>query len=127
MDVGVGFFDFVEQDHRVWLAPHGLGQHAAFAIADIARRRTLERGDGMRFLVFAHVDGDQVLLTAVQGFGQSECGFGLAHAGGAGQQEHADRFIRVIQAGAAGLDALGDHLHRVVLADHALGQQFGQA
>ncbi len=81
----------------------------------------------MRLLVLAHVDGDQVLFAAVQRFGQGERGFGLAHAGGAGQQEHADRFVRVVQAGAAGLDALGDHLHGVILADHALGQQFGQA
>jgi hypothetical protein len=28
--------------------------------------------------------------------------------------------------GARGLDALGDHLHGVVLADHALGQAVGQ-
>ncbi len=31
------------------------------------------------------------------------------------------------QTGAAGLDTLGDHLHGMVLADHALGQQVGQA
>ncbi len=35
--VGVGLFDFVEQDHLVGAAAHRLGQAAAFLIADIAR------------------------------------------------------------------------------------------
>jgi hypothetical protein len=34
----------------------------------------------VRLLVFAHVDGDQVLLTPVQGLGQGQRGLGLAHA-----------------------------------------------
>ena len=36
--------------------------------------------------------------------------------------EHAHRLAGVVQPGARGLDALGDHLHRVVLADHALAE-----
>ena len=74
----------------------------------------------MRLLVLAHVDGDDVLLAAVQRLGQRQRGLGLADARGAGQHEHADRLARVVEARARGLDALGDHLHRVVLADHAL-------
>ena len=38
-DVAVGFLDLVEQHHLVGPPPHRLGQHAAFLIADIARRR----------------------------------------------------------------------------------------
>jgi hypothetical protein len=45
----------------------------------------------MRFLVFAHVDGDEILLAAIQRFGQRQRGFGLADAGSPGQQEYADR------------------------------------
>lgn len=48
--VGVCFFDLVKQHHAVRLAPNSLGQHAAFAIADIARWCAFERGDGVRFL-----------------------------------------------------------------------------
>ena len=51
--VGMGLLDLVEQDDAVGLAPHRLGQPTAFAIADIAGRRALERRDRMRFLEFA--------------------------------------------------------------------------
>src|SRR5690606_1757345 len=37
---GVGLLDLIEQDHRVRFLPDRLGQHAAFAVADIAGRRT---------------------------------------------------------------------------------------
>ena len=76
----------------------------------------------MGFLELAHIDGDDVLLAAVHGFGQGQGRFGLAHAGGAGQHEHADRLARVVEAGAGGLDTLGYHLQGVVLADDAFLQ-----
>ena len=77
----------------------------------------------MCLLVLAHVDGDEVLLAAVQGLGQRDRGFGLADARGASEHEDTNRFARVVEAGARGLDALGDHLHRMVLADHALAER----
>ncbi|CRM86897.1 hypothetical protein [Pseudomonas sp. 22 E 5] len=76
----------------------------------------------MGFLELAHVDGDYVLLTAVHGFGQGQGGFGLAYTRGAGEHEHAYRFAWVIEPGAGGLDALGDHLQGMVLADDAFFQ-----
>ena len=74
--------------------------------------------------IFGHVDGDHVLLATIKHLGQRQRGFGLADARGTGQHEDADRFVRVVEARAAGLDALGDHLHRVVLTDHTLGEVF---
>ena len=75
--------DLVEQDDAVGLAPHRLGQPAALAIADIAGRRALQRRDGVRLLELRHVDGDHVLLAAVERLGERERGLGLADAGGA--------------------------------------------
>ena len=126
MHVGVGLLDLVEQHDAVGAAPHRLGQHAALAVADVAGRRALERRDGVRLLELAHVDGDEVLLAAVERLGERERGLGLADAGGAGQHEDADRLARVVEAGARGLDALGDHLERVILADDALAERVGQ-
>ena len=77
----------------------------------------------MRLLVLAHVDGDQLLLATVQRFGQRQRGFGLAHAAGAGEQEHALGLVRVFQVGARGAHALGHGVERVVLPDHARLQQ----
>ena len=51
--VGMGLLDLVEQDDAVGLAAHRLGQPAALAIADIARRRALQRRDGVRLLELA--------------------------------------------------------------------------
>ena len=68
--VGVRLLDLVEQHDAVRPAAHGLGQHAAFAVADVAGRRALERGDGVRLLELAHVDRDDVLLAAVERFGE---------------------------------------------------------
>ena len=120
--VRVSFLHLIEQHHAVGFAPYRFGQHTAFAVADIARRCALEGGHGVGFLELAHVDGDHVLLAAVHGFGQGQGGFGLAHTGGAGQHEHANRLARVVEAGAGGLDALGDHLQGMVLADDAFLQ-----
>ena len=57
-DVGVGLFDFVEQDHAVGAAADGFAQLAAFLVADVAGRRADEPGDGVLLHVFAHVNAD---------------------------------------------------------------------
>src|SRR3546814_11420454 len=41
-----------------------LGQHAAFAVADIPRRRAHQAADRMLFLELAHVDRHQRVLAA---------------------------------------------------------------
>ena len=95
--VGMRLLHFVQQHHRVRPPPHGFRQHAAFAIADVSGRRALQRRDGMRFLELRHVDGDQVVLAAVEQVGQRERGFRLADAARPHQQEHADRLARIVQ------------------------------
>ena len=56
--VGVGLLDLVEQHHAVGLAPHGLGQLAAFVVADVAGRRADQPRDGVLLHVLRHVDAD---------------------------------------------------------------------
>ena len=48
--------DLVEQDHLIGPAAHGFGQHAAFLVADIARRRADQARDGVLLHELAHVD-----------------------------------------------------------------------
>ena len=81
----------------------------------------------MRFLELRHVDGDHVLLAAVERLGKRQRGLGLADAGGAGQHEHADRLVRIVELGAAGLDPFGDHRQPMGLADDAAVEDFRQA
>ena len=51
--VGMRLLDLVEQHHLVGPAPHRFGQHAAFLITDIARRRADQAGDRVLFHEFA--------------------------------------------------------------------------
>ena len=126
MHVGVSLFDLVEQHHAVGPPTDGFREHAALAIADVAGRRALEGGNRVRLLELAHVDGDDVLLAAVEGFGERQRGLGLADAGGAGQHEHADGLLGIFEAGARGLDAAGDHLQGMTLPEHTLVEGVGQ-
>ncbi|MCY1223103.1 hypothetical protein D9M72_352150 [compost metagenome] len=73
----------------------------------------------MRLLELAHVDGDEVLLAAIHGFGQCQCRFCLAHTRRAGQQEYTHRLVRIRQPRPRRLHALRDGRERWPLADHA--------
>ena len=76
----------------------------------------------MRFLVLAHVDGDEVALTAIQDVGQRQRGLGLAHPARPHEQEHALGLVRIFQPGTRGAHPLRDRRQRVVLPDHPLLQ-----
>ena len=80
----------------------------------------------MRLLELRHVDRDDVLLAAVERLGERERGLGLADARRAAQHEDADRLVRIVEPGAVGLDALGDHLEAVALADDAPVEDLGE-
>src|ERR1044072_1156347 len=54
-DLGVRLFDLVEEDDRVGLATHGLGQLAALLVADVAGRSAHQARDGVALLVLGHV------------------------------------------------------------------------
>ena len=76
----------------------------------------------MLFHVFAHVDANHRLLVVEQELGQSFAGLGLADAGGAQEQERADRPVGILQAGAGTAHGTGDGVERLFLADHPLAQ-----
>ena len=83
----MGLFDLVEQDDLVGPAPHGFGQHPALVIADIARRRTDQAGDGVFLLELRHVEPQDGTVIIEQEFRQCLGQFGLADTGRADKQE----------------------------------------
>lgn len=91
----MSFFHFVEENDAVGFASDGFGEDAAFTVTDVSRGRAHEERDFVFFLEFAHVDRGQVLFTAVEEFGECECGFGFADAAGTDEKEDADRSIGV--------------------------------
>ena len=114
--IRVRFFHFIEKYHRVGFLADGLSQHAAFAIADIARRGTNQPRDGVLLLELGHIDGGQVLATAVEQLCQLQDGFGFTHATGTSQQKRAKRASRTAQVGACGQQVFMQAGNRQVLA-----------
>ena len=126
-DVVVRLLDLVEEHHRVGLAAHRLGELAALLVADVARRRADQPRHGVLLHVLGHVDAHHVLLAVEERLGERLRELGLADAGGAEEDERADRPPRVLDPGAGADHRVGDQLHRLVLADHALVQDLVEA
>ena len=54
-NIGMGFFDFVEQQHAIRLFVHRFSEQTALLEADIARRRTNQARYGVAFHIFRHI------------------------------------------------------------------------
>ncbi len=115
VDVRMRLLDLVEQQHAMRLLGDLLGQQATLVEADVARGRADQATDRMAFHVLGHVEAHQFDAQRV---GELAGDLGLADAGGAGEQEGADRLLRVAEPGARHLDRLGERLDRGVLAEH---------
>ena len=105
---------------RVALAPHGLGQLAALVVADVAGRGTDQARHVVTLHELAHVDLDERVLGAEHELGERLRELGLPDAGGAHEDERADRPLRVLQAGARASHRPADRLDRLLLADDAV-------
>ena len=103
--VGVRLLDLVEEEHRVRRLRDGVGEEAALVEADVARRRADEARDGVALHVLAHVEAQE---RDAQHLGELLGDLGLADAGGAGEEEGADRLLGRAQAGARELDGGGE-------------------
>ena len=128
-----GLLDFVEQHqrqaalfagHRIQLL---LRQHRLrFAMAQISGRRADQLGDLVLHLELAAIDLENVLLAAVQDFGQRFDGLGLARSGGAQQQKHAHRAAFRSETRLEHLNVGNDDLGRGRLSHDLLRQNGGQ-
>ena len=113
-NVVVRFFDFIEEHDGIRPAPDRFAELAAFFVADVARRRADEPGDGVFLHVFAHVDADHGVFVIEQKFRERAGGFGFADAGRPEKNEGADRPIRILQAAAGATHGIGDGLERLL-------------
>jgi hypothetical protein len=118
-DLRVRLLDLVEQHHAVALATNRLGQLAALVVADVAGRGTDEPGHVVALHELAHVDLHERVLGAEHELGQRLGQLGLADAGGAHEDERADRPLGILQAGARAAHRPADGGDRLLLADDA--------
>ena len=118
MNVRVRLLHFIQQDYTVRSATDCLGKDTAFTIANVSRGRAFQGADGMAFLEFRHVDGDQVLLAPIQGICQGESSLCFAGSAGPDKHENGHGPIRVFEPRTAGLYALGNHVEGVTLPNN---------
>jgi hypothetical protein len=112
--------DLVEEDDRVRAPADRLRQLAAFLEADIAGRGADEARDRVPLLVLGHVQPDQRPLVVEHELRERARELGLPDAGGAEEDEGADRPIGILEPGARAAERVRDRLDRLVLADDAL-------
>ncbi|GCO45740.1 hypothetical protein ExPCM14_03708 [Escherichia coli] len=124
--IRVRFFYFIEQHHRVRFLANRFGQYAAFTVADITRRRAHQPRNGVFLLELRHIDGGQVLTSAIEQFRQLQDGFGFTHAAGASQQERTKRASRTAQVGACGQQVFMQAGNRQVLAFDGAAEPYRQ-
>ena len=98
--VAVGLLDLVEQDNLVGPPADGLGEYAAFFIANIARRSADQPRHSMLLHEFRHVDADHRVRVIEQEFSERLGQLRLTDAGRPKKQEGTEWAVRVLQAGA---------------------------
>ena len=122
-DVRVGLLDLVEQDHLVRPAADRLGELAALLVADVAGRRADQPATRRTSPCTRSCRcGSWPCSSSNRNCRQRPGQLGLAHAGGAQEDERADGPPRVLEPGARAPHGVGDGRDGLVLADHALVQ-----
>jgi len=119
-NVGVRFFDFVQQDNSIRFAADAFGQLSPLVVPHIARRRANEPADGIFFHVFAHINAHKAVRGIEHIGGQQFCQVGLPHPGGSQEYERADGFVGILQPGAVAVDGPYHGFHGIVLTNDLL-------
>ena len=99
-DVRMRLLDFVEQDDRVRIALHLLGELPALFVADVSGRRADQLRHRVLLHVLGHVEADERVVAAEQEVRQRARQLGLADAGRTEEHEAADGPVRILQPGA---------------------------
>ena len=118
-NVRMGFFNFIEQQDRMRLLGDRFRQQATLVETNVARRRADQAADGVAFHVFRHVETDQL---DAEDEGQLLGHLGLADTGRTGEQEGADRLVRLAQAGTRHLDGRRQRVDGGILPEHHVAQ-----
>ena len=121
-DVGVRLLDFVEEHDAVGTAAHRFGELPRLVVAGVARRRAEQSRDGVRFGELGEVDAHERGFAAEERFGERFRQLGLSDAARAAEEKRAQRFARIVQAGARAPNRFGNRRDRAVLTDDALAE-----
>ncbi len=117
---GMRLFDLVEQDDRVRPPPHGLGELAAFLVADVSRRRTDQPRDGV-LLLYSDMSMRTIACSSSNRNSASARAISVlpTPVGPRKMNGPIGRF-GILQPSARAAHGVGDRLDGFVLADDAL-------
>ncbi|CUJ06563.1 Protein of uncharacterised function (DUF3170) [Enterobacter cloacae] len=102
--VRVRFLDFIEQQYRMWMLDHRVGEQTALVKAHVSRRRTNQTADGVTLHILGHIKAQQF---NTQRFGELHRYFGFPDTGWTGEQERTDRLMLMPKSGTGHLDRFG--------------------
>ena len=103
-------------------------QQAAFLIANISRRRTIEQSHRVLFLILRHVEAQHGGLVVEEEVCQRLSQLGLTSTGRAKEEERAHRLTLLVQSRTTLKDGIEDALDGVVLTHNSLMENlFGVA
>ena len=114
-DVRMGFFNLVQQKHRMGHLADGFGQETAFLIAHVARRCPDQPGNGMFLLVLRHIVPVQRNAQREGELARQLC---LSDSRRSGKEQGGDRFVLILKAGPGTADGLYDRVNRPVLTEY---------
>ena len=121
-DVGVSLFYLVEKHERVGAPAHGLGELAASLVPDVSRRGTDEAGNRVLLAVLGHIDAHHGRFIVEEEVCQCLRQLGLAHTGGAEEEEGTSRAVGVGHARTGAAHCVRYGSDGFLLADHAVAQ-----
>ena len=96
-EVGMCFFNLIQQQHAMWVLVDTIRQQTALVIADISGGRSQQTRDRMALHIFGHVKAQQF---DAHGRSKLSGNFRFADAGRPGKQIAANRLFGLAQAGA---------------------------
>ena len=96
--IGMGFFYFIEQHHRVGLTAYSLSELSTLIVTYVSRRGTNQTGDAILLLILTHIDTRHHRLIIEQIVGQGLGQFGLTDTCGAQEDERGDGSLGILQA-----------------------------
>src|SRR5262245_152998 len=121
-EIRVRLLDLVEQDDRIGVPLHLLGELAALFVADVSGRRADQLRHRVLLHVLGHVEADERVIAAEQEVREAARELGLADAGRPEEDEAPDRPVGRLQPGARAPDRARQRRDRGVLRDDALVQ-----
>ena len=120
-DVGMRFFDLIEQHDGIGAAAHLFGQLSGLVIADISGRGAYDARDGVFLHKFGHIQPDKRIDVVEQLAGEHLDQLGFADAGRADKDE-GRRTVHTADAHSRALDGLSHEPDGLVLADYLFAQ-----